>query len=162
MPKKQQPKAPDAPKLTPFQAWAATPEAALDELCDHIASGGHMAGFCQPRGFSYATMLRWLEASPERAKFYARAREDRADMLADEIVSISDEAETKLKADGEDVALVLDATAVQRNKLRVDARKWTASKLKPRSYGDKMALTDGDGQPLAAPAPVFNVTVKGR
>ena len=53
----------------------------------------------------------------------------------------------ELLLDGEDVALALDATAVARNRLRVDARKWVASKLKPKKYGDKMTQehTGADG-----------------
>ena len=31
---------------------------------------------------------------------------------------------------------------VKRDTLRVDARKWIASKLAPRRYGDRLALTD--------------------
>ena len=34
-----------------------------------------------------------------------------------------------------------------RNKLRVDARKWIASKLKPRVYGDKLELSGEVGAP---------------
>jgi hypothetical protein len=38
---------------------------------------------------------------------------------------------------------------VRRDTLRVDTRKWIASKLAPRRYGDRVALTDGNGDPLA-------------
>jgi hypothetical protein len=33
---------------------------------------------------------------------------------------------------------------VQRQRLRVDSRKWTASKLKPKVYGDHIDLTVRD------------------
>ena len=72
---------------------------------------------------------------------YTRAREDRADKLADELVAISDEVEVSARYEGEEVRLSLDAAAVARNRLRVDARKWVASKLKPRVYGDKLDVT---------------------
>ena len=44
----------------------------------------------------------------------------------------------------------LDATAVARNKLRVDARKWVASKLLPKKYGDRVenVHTGADGGPV--------------
>lgn len=85
-------------------------------------------------------MLRWIRATPERASAYDRAREDRADVLADEMVAISDETSVITTIDEETgvVELKLDATAVARNRLRLDARKWVAAKLKPRSYGDKV------------------------
>lgn len=134
-------KAAAAKPLTPWQKWSATPDAAMESLCAHVMDGGHMAEYCQARGINYTTMLKWLNANPVRSEMYARAREDRADKIADEIVAISDEVEVAARYDGEDVKLTLDAAAVARNRLRVDARKWVASKLKPRTYGDKLDLT---------------------
>ena len=73
----------------------------------------------------------WLRTHDEFLQMYRLAREDQADVLADEIIEIADEkAET--------------SEAVQRNRLRVDARKWAASKLKPRRYGDRVAHTGPD------------------
>jgi hypothetical protein len=37
---------------------------------------------------------------------------------------------------------------VKRDTLRVDTRKWIASKLAPRRYGDRVALADGNCDPL--------------
>lgn len=34
--------------------------------------------------------------------------------------------------------VLFDATAVARNRLRVDARKWLASRMAPKKYGDKI------------------------
>jgi hypothetical protein len=79
---------------------------------------------------------------------YARAREDQADTLADEIVGISDESAITAKVDGEEVRFALDATAVARNRLRVDARKWVAAKLKPRKYGDRQVLAGDPEAPI--------------
>lgn len=80
---------------------------------------------------------------------YAGAREERADVLADEIVAIADELEVKCVTgeDGETMEVKVDPTAVARNKLRVDARKWVAAKLKPRVYGDKVAIGGADDLP---------------
>lgn len=132
---------PDTPALTPLQAWTQDAEAALSEFCDHITAGGHLAEFCRERGLSYTSMQRWINADPGRTVLYARAREDRADKLADEMVAISDEATVAATHDGESVTLALDSAAIQRNRLRVDARKWIAAKLKPRTYGDKLDVT---------------------
>ena len=137
------PAKPQRQTLTPFQAWH-TPDSdrAMAELCDHITAGGHLAEFAKARGFSYTSMRRWIDDDAAgRAAMYARAREERADKLADEIVAIADELDVQAKHDGEDVTLVLDAAAIQRNRLRVDARKWVASKLKPRTYGEKLDVT---------------------
>jgi hypothetical protein len=43
----------------------------------------------------------------------------------------------------------LDGAFLQWQKNRIDARKWTAMKLKPKKYGDKIALGgDGDAPPI--------------
>jgi hypothetical protein len=100
-----------------------------------------LAEFCRNKEFPYQTVRDWIDADVGRSGMYARAREDRADKIADEIVAISDEAEVVAKYDGEEVRLGLDSAAVARNRLRVDARKWVAAKLKPRVYGDKLDVT---------------------
>jgi hypothetical protein len=136
---KKEQKARGAP--SPVWAWASPdPDAALRELCDYVSSGNHLNDFCKSKGFPYSSLLWWMEKDPKRVEMYARAREARADVLADEIVSISDEHG--------------DSDAVARNRLRVDARKWVASKLKPRTYGEKTQteLTGKDGGPIVVGA----------
>jgi hypothetical protein len=140
-PRKPRATAKAPPAKTAFQAWAAGGQASMDELVDHCVEGGHLAGFCKVRGFSYATVLRWIRADAERVKLYASAREDRGDVLAEEIQAISDEIEVEAQYQGENVTLGISASAVARNRLRVDARKWLAAKMKPRVYGDKLEHT---------------------
>jgi hypothetical protein len=97
------------------------------------------------------SVFKWLAKFPEFANQYARAREEQAEAFADEIVAISDENDGKaIMSDGQEVAVVFDSTAVARNRLRVDARKWVASKLKPKKYGDKIQqeVSGADGAPL--------------
>ena len=55
----------------------------------------------------------------------------------------------------------LNGEHIQRSRLRIETRMRLLGKWLPKVYGDKMALTDGDGKPLQAAAPVFHVTVKG-
>lgn len=87
---------------------------------------------------SMTTVFRWLREDEAFQQQYARAKEEAADSLADEIVDIADERDGKaIMADGEEVSVVFDSTAVARNRLRVDARKWIAAKLKPKKYGDR-------------------------
>ena len=74
-------------------------------------------------------MFRWLAENESFAKQYAYAREVQAEFYADDIKEISDGAAT-----------VDDAVTVARDRLRVDTRKWLASKLAPKKYGDKLAL----------------------
>jgi hypothetical protein len=97
-----------------------------------------------------STVYRWLSDKPEFRDMYARAREDQADTLADQIVEIADQKEGDYGVDGDGV-LVANTDHIQRAKLRVDARKWVAAKLKPKKYGDKLSTEHSgpDGGPIA-------------
>lgn len=120
-------------------------------ICGRLADGESLKAICaDPEMPGRSTVYQWLVAQPAFADMYARAREEQADTLADEIVAIADEADVSTSGDGEEVRLQLDATAVARNRLRVDARKWVAAKLKPRKYGDRIAqeVSGPDGGPV--------------
>lgn len=56
----------------------------------------------------------------------------------------------RFNKDGESIGWVVNGEAVQRSKLRVDARKWALSKLLPKKYGDKIDVNHGnaDGKPF--------------
>ncbi len=109
-----------------------------------------------------ATVFRWLASREDFATKYAYAREQQADLYAESIVDISDELEIQATYQGEEVRLDVSPTAVARNRLRVDARKWYAAKLAPKKYGDKIqtehsgsigiakALTDAELEAIAA------------
>jgi len=119
-----------------------------DAICERLADGESLRAICSGEDMpSRWSVLRWLTADEAFRTQYAHAREEQADTLADEIVGIADEQCTMVradkhgaKADDEDgmVEVVFDSAAVARNRLRVDARKWVASKLKPRKYGEKV------------------------
>lgn len=98
---------------------------------------------------SQATIYSWLFHYPEFLKQYTRAREEQADTLADEIISIADEQpEVVAVVDKKTGALIehkLDNAFLQWQKNRIDARKWTAMKLKPKKYGDRVALEGVEG-----------------
>ena len=72
------------------------------------------------------------------ASWYARAREERADLLFERIAAIAKDA-TGDYVKKEDGTLVVDHENIQRSRLRVDTMKWMASKLAPRKYGDRVA-----------------------
>lgn len=110
-----------------------------DTICELLMEGESLRTICSADDMpNRSTVFRWIAAHEAFRDQYTRAKEEQAELLADEIVAISDEADAVVKHDGEDIRLALDATAVARNRLRVDARKWVASKLKPKKYGDKV------------------------
>lgn len=91
------------------------------------------------------TIMRWLndEANTMFREQYARAREEQAEFLAEEMIEIADdssrddlEIETKY---GKEV--IENKEWVNRSRLMVDTRKWIASKLKPKKFGEKLDVT---------------------
>jgi hypothetical protein len=95
-----------------------------------------------------STVYEWLLRHPLFAEQYARAREEQADTLADEIISIADEQPEVIAVTDKQGALIehkLDGAFLQWQKNRIEARKWTAMKLKPKKYGDRMAVEGVEG-----------------
>lgn len=121
-----------------------------DDICERLANGESLRAICAGEAYpKQATVFRWLAANDEFREQYARAREAQADTLADEIIDIADETafDTKVNEAGNEVP---NSEWISRSKLRVDARKWVAAKLKPKVYGDKLDLTSA-GDKLAGP-----------
>lgn len=92
---------------------------------------------------SSQTFYKWIEEDSQKSKQYARACEERADAIFDEILDIADQSthDKKILDDGKEV---VDNEVVQRSRLKIDARKWVLSKMNPKKYGDKMDLTVDD------------------
>jgi hypothetical protein len=63
------------------------------------------------------------------------AVEDRADRLAEELMELAD-SPMPVGLDGPS-----KSAWVQQLRLRVDVRKWAASKLKPKTYGERLDLS---------------------
>ena len=78
---------------------------------------------------TFVTVFNWRRTHPEFLEQYARAREDQADALVEEMLDVARPA-LRAKCSEE----------VQGYRLLVDTLKWRASKMKPRSYGDKLRL----------------------
>ena len=89
-----------------------------------------------------ATICRWLEANESFREQYARARELQADILAAETLTIADATEegviVRIDKDGNELTERRDMT--EHRRLKIDARKWYASKLAPKKYGDRQQI----------------------
>jgi len=94
---------------------------------------------------THPTFYRWMIHNPELRTEYARAKTEQLEILADEIAAIADETQPSeivtIKADGSREVKIVDAT--EHRRLRIDTRKWLLSKLKPKTYGDKLDLNHG-------------------
>lgn len=89
---------------------------------------------------SWWTISKWLNENDTFAIQYARAREAQADFLAGEITEIADDSKNDTIIDDKGREQI-NSEWVNRSRLRVDARKWQASKLAPKKYGDRLDLT---------------------
>lgn len=89
---------------------------------------------------SSQTFYKWIDDDEIKSKQYARACEERAEYMAQEILDIADENNADAYIDDEGNAKI-DGNVVQRSKLRVDTRKWLMSKQAPKKYGDKTDTT---------------------
>jgi len=115
-------------------------------ICEGIALGKSSRAVCAEAGISDRVLWNWLAKDEEFMQQYARAKEKCADYYAEEIVEIADDGANDKYIDewGKEV---VDNEAIQRSRLRVDARKWYASKLAPKKYGDRITNEHEGGDP---------------
>jgi hypothetical protein len=126
------------PKNPPHRPVEFTEDIA-DEICWRITHGEPLVRICaDPHLPHVATIYRWLIRFPLFCDMYTRAREEQADTNADEILAIADEMPPEYTDDKGRTSL--DHTYIAWQKQRIEARKWTAAKLKPRKYGERVAL----------------------
>lgn len=121
-----------------------------DAICELLADGMSLRKICLADDMpNKATVFRWLIAHKEFSDQYARAREAQAETMADEILEIADDGSNDTYLD-EDENRRTDVDVIARSRLRVDSRKWLASKMAPKKYGDKVQqeITGKDGAPL--------------
>lgn len=99
----------------------------LVDVMDRIAQGDSATAIAKSYGKTVASLCLWLDSDDSVSKAYARAKEFRAHVLVGEI---GDVARDVLKGKTEPNAA----------RVAIDAMKWTASKLLPKQYGDKLEL----------------------
>lgn len=133
-----------------------------DDICIALEDGASLRKAAESVGESARTVLNWTKANPEFLTQYTRAREIGYLHLADTLLNISDEAEVEARYDGDDVRLELNATAVARNRLRIDTRKWLLSKMLPKLYGDKLQVQGDEDNPIRTINRIERVIIDGR
>ncbi len=129
----------------------------FDAICERIADGESLRTICADVDMpNKASVFRWLAADRLLSDQYARAREAQADALFDDILEIADDARNdwmERRGDG-DGGWIANGENIQRSRIRIDARKWMAGKLRPKVYGEKIDHTSSDGSmtPVAMPS----------
>ena len=123
-----------------------------DDILSRIACGESLRGICAEEAMpNISTVIRWLAADEDFAHRYTRAREMQAEILADEMLDIadddkSDRIDVKDK-DGNIIKTEQNNVAVARSKLKLEQRRWWAEKLRPKVYGNKVAVGGSEDMP---------------
>ena len=109
------------------------------EIVARVSAGKSLSTVLRDKDMpGWATFQDMLTANDKLRQAYDKAVQDRADRMADEILELSDE-EMPAHLEG-----AMASAWVQQKRMQVDARKWIASKLKPRTYGDRIDMTVRD------------------
>ncbi len=132
------------------------------EICIRLAIGESLRSVCEdPKMPGITTVMRWLlephSDTDPRAAFraqYARAREAQAELLVDEMIEIADDDAGDVLRDLDGNVYGVNNVRVNRHKLRLDIRKWYASKVLPR-FADKVTHEGGD-KPIEIEAEVMD------
>lgn len=108
-----------------------------------VMEGASLRQACRDLGVTRSEWYLDLAAEPDFADHYARAMSIRADDQFDEMLEI---------ADGQGDP--------QRDRLRVDTRKWTLARMNPRKYGDKVQIGGADDLPPVATVDATKLSIE--
>lgn len=102
-------------------------------------------------GVCRATFKNWIRNNKECVAHYARATSERADILFDEIMEISDNTIEGVVIETDDHGRTKEKKGdmLGHRKLQIDSRKWILAKMNPKKYGDKLDVTS-DNERLGA------------
>jgi hypothetical protein len=110
--------------------------AIVSQIAEAIAEGDYVSTWCKKLGVSKGRLFEWCEADETLRNLYARARLAQAHALAEQTLTLADDAIGGKEGDTDKV------------RLQVDTRKWYTSKIAPRFYGEKLELTGDPERPL--------------
>jgi hypothetical protein len=117
------------------------------EICARLVEGESLKSICRdPMMPDIKTVYLWMSQNEIFLHQYAKAKEDQADTMQEEILDIAD-TEPSQVVDEKGIARV-DAGHVNWMRLRIDSRKWIAAKLKPKKYGDRQIIAGDKDNPL--------------
>jgi hypothetical protein len=128
-----------------------TPELG-DRICELVAT--HDMGL---RGLTAlypdlpdkSNINKWRRNDPEFRAKYAQDKCKQLEFMTEDLIDIADvgtndwmEVHDK---EGENIGWRVNGEHIQRSRVRIDTRKWLASKLAPKMYGDALLPENKDG-----------------
>lgn len=115
-------------------------QAKADLICERLATGESLRSICSSDDMpSQTSVFRWLRDNESFREQYARAREDQAETIFDEMLDIADDSSLD-RIPGKEGGSIVDLDHIQRSRLRIDARKWVLGKLAPKKYGERQHI----------------------
>ena len=116
------------PKPALLAPLTAPQQKQFNKVCDLIATGQSLRKACKAKGTpAPTTVIKWMNTDDggSLSKQYASAREAQATHYADCIIDAAED-------DNNDTP-----DKINRARVKIDAYKWTAAKLRPGTYGDQ-------------------------
>lgn len=106
----------------------------FDAIMADVIGGSPVRSAIAAASVAPGTFYRAIDADPQLAERYARAKGAGLEAMADETLAIADD----------------EAIPEGSRRIRVDTRKWLLSKLAPKRYGERLAteVSGPDGGPV--------------
>lgn len=106
----------------------------FDYVCNQIELGRSLRNILKDENMpSTATFYDWLDSYEDKQKQYARAMDVKIEEKFESIEQDYLEEPQRDPTTGK-----IDTGWVQLQRLKIDAKKWELSKLKPKKYGEKI------------------------
>ena len=118
-----------------------------DKICDLIATNTcSLQRMCKENDWmpAFRTIFKWLHEKDKEYFMhkYAHAKRLQGELMVEELNDIADNTDEDYYLDDKG-RLKTNHENINRSRLRVDTRKWIASKILPKKFGDKLDLTTG-------------------
>lgn len=123
-------------------------ESVFNIICDRIIEGESVKTILKDKDMpSSKTFWKWLNEDEEKVNQYARAKELMAESMFEDIILIADGTDDDVLVD-EDGVQQTNHNIIQRDRLRIDARKWNLSRMFPKKFGERMQHANDPENPL--------------
>jgi hypothetical protein len=118
-------------------------------ICERVLMGESLVQITSDKSMPAArTVYYWIANNEKFLQMYTKAKEDQQETYIDELIDIADnQCSTAVMVEGQPLLIdgkpltTVTPASVSHAKLRIETRKWTAAKLKPRKYGNHNSVS---------------------